>query len=293
MLQSFLIWLRIIRPQTLFASFCPVVIGLLLVNESGESMDGIVAVLTLVCALSLQILSNLVNDLYDFIRGADKANRQGFKRALAEGEVTERQMKIACVVALAVALLTGLYLVARGGWPILVIGLSAILFAWLYTATSHSLSYLGIADVFVYLYYGVIATMGTVWLQVPGEMSVPLVRQGFWAGSVCGFISMCVLMINNLRDVEDDRLVGKRTLPVRLGKKMGEILMLLIILLTPVTAWMAYHSWLVCMVVLPLLLLWFGVHRAQGKQYNKCLMLTGIINVIYVLLVCAKSLLWT
>lgn len=280
-MQQILLWLRIIRPQTLFASLCPVLVGLILIPTLSHG----VAIATLVCALTLQVLSNLINDLYDFRRGSDKAGRTGFRRALAEGEVTVRSMQRAVAIAFGIAVALGLYLVYIGSWPILIIGGTAILFAWLYTATSKSLSYLGIADIFVYLYYGIVATMGTVWLQMPFEEAVyPLLKSAFWAGSVCGLISMCVLMINNLRDIKDDEQAGKRTLPVRFGKTTGEGLILSYALLAPVVAWMAWHSWVPCLIVVPMLGLYYLVKYAQGAQYNQCLMLTGLINVVYVVL---------
>ena len=149
-MKNVLLWFRIVRPQTLFASLCPVVVALLTMGEPVGSWT--VAWMTIVCALGLQVLSNLINDYYDFVRGTDKKGRAGFKRALAEGEVSEKQMRRACLLTLAICIITGLYLVLTGGWVILAIGVTALIFAWLYTATSHSLSYLGIADIFVFLY---------------------------------------------------------------------------------------------------------------------------------------------
>lgn len=275
-----MLWLRIIRPQTLFASLCPVLVALL---TQVESIRWEVAIVTIVCALALQILSNLINDYYDFRRGTDKQGRVGFRRALAEGEVTEQQMRTACLITLGVCIVTGCYLVWTGGWVILLIGLTALLFAWLYTATSHSLSYLGIADIFVFLYYGVIASSGTGYLQT-GHFSWPV----FYAGAVCGLISMCVLLINNLRDMEDDRAVGKRTLPVRFGRKAGLGLMLLVVLLMPVMAYCAFGlSWAMAVVV-PGLCLFVAVTKAEGKQYNLCLLSAGLTNVVYTLLVVAS-----
>lgn len=275
------IWFRIVRPQTLFASLCPVLVALL---SQAEVINWPVACVTIVCALGLQILSNLINDYYDYRRGTDKKGRAGFRRALAEGEVTEKQMLTACLITLGVCLLTGLYLVWKGGWVILVIGLTALLFAWLYTATSKSLSYLGIADIFVFLYYGVIAAAGTYYLQT-GAFSWPV----FYAGGVCGLISMCVLLINNLRDIEDDRAVGKRTLPVRFGRKAGLGLMLAVVLLMPVLAYMAYGLSWPMLVVLPALCLFAAVTRAEGKTYNICLLSAGLINVVYTLLVACRG----
>lgn len=268
------LWIRICRPQTLFASLCPVLVGLMISGVSNR----LIAIMTIVCALALQVLANLINDYYDYRRGSDKAGRAGFRRALAEGEVSEQQMIVAIGICMAVVLLTGLVLVWHGGWPILLIGLSAIFFAWLYTATNKSLSYLGIADIFVWLYYGIIATMGTAFLQT-GEWL------GFWTGSCCGLISMCVLIINNLRDYEDDKRAGKKTFPVRFGMKAGRIGMLLIILYVPACAYMAFGLNWPMLSLIPLTALFVAVCRAQGKQYNPCLLGAGICNVIFTALV--------
>lgn len=274
-MSKILIWLKITRPQTLFASVCPVLVGLIITPDITTSY----AIVTLLCAVSLQVLSNLINDYYDYVRGSDKKGRIGFSRALAEGIVNEKQMRIACIITLCFSIITGLYLVLRGGIPILTIGISAIFFAWLYTATSHSLSYLGIADIFVFIYYGVIATMGTVFIQI-----LEFTEQSFWAGGVCGLISMCVLITNNLRDIEDDKAAGKRTFPVRFGKNAGELGYLVVILLTPLFSYMAFGLNWQMLIVVPGLALFYKVHKAQGKEYNKCLLFAGILNTIYVIL---------
>lgn len=300
-MKPFLLWLRIIRPQTLPASLVPVLVAVLLTARHGIAANAVTATLTALCALALQILSNLINDYYDFRRGTDREGRAGFRRALAEGEVSERQMLAACGVAAATACALGLPLVLTGGLPILLIGLTALLFAWLYTATRHSLSYLGIADIFVLLYYGVLASSGTAWLLVatghaPGLLlSIEdngalcrehgiLLQAAAAAGAVSGLVSMMVLMINNLRDRHSDRLAGKRTLPVRFGKRAGETLMLAEALLMPLCAWLAFHTVAPMLVVVPALLLWRKVRKANGAEYNRCLVMAGMTNVVYLLL---------
>ena len=282
-MNKILLWFRIIRPQTLFASLIPVLVGIRSVLVSGTAMaverPVMIAGLTAVCALGLQILSNLINDYYDFVRGSDKAGRSGFKRALAEGEVKSEEMLAAIAAVLAIVVAIGFVLVLSGKWVILLIGISAIFFAWLYTATSHSLSYLGIADIFVFLYYGVIASSGTAYLLT--HVYVPM---SFWAGGVCGLISMCVLMINNLRDIADDREAGKRTLPVRFGKRAAEVIMLVEILLMPVFAYMAFGISPSMLIILPAIVLFVAVCKAEGAAYNKCLLATGLMNVLYFIL---------
>ena len=281
-----LLWLKIIRPQTLFASVCPVLIGLM---ATPCETNITVAIITIVCALSLQILSNLINDYYDFRRGTDKKGRAGFSRALAEGWVTEKQMRNACLITLAISIITGAYLIHVGGLQILIIGIFAILFAWLYTATNHSLSYLGIADIFVFLFYGIIASGGTTHLQLSSanfQLSIINCQLSITSGAVCGLISMCVLIINNLRDIESDRVAGKRTFPVRFGKRAGEIGMLVIILLMPLFAYFSTnsHSIIPCLIIIPALFLYYKTLHAKGSQYNMCLLMAGITNAIFVLL---------
>ncbi len=293
--NGFLLWLKIIRPQTLFASLCPVLVGLLVAgkNIGYSGINGhTTALLTVICALSLQILSNLINDYYDFRRGTDKKGRVGFSRALAEGQVTEQQMRTACYITLGIILVTGAVLSYIGGWVILAIGVSAIIFAWLYTATNHSLSYLGIADIFVFIYYGVIATAGTVFLQykavgISVTTSTFLVQHttALYAGSVCGLISMCVLAINNIRDIDGDREAGKRTFPVRFGKTAALVMMGVIVALMPLFAWLAFSfSWAV-LVIVPAAYLYYKVLKAKGAEYNQCLMLAGLVNLCFVILV--------
>lgn len=282
-MRRFLLWFRIVRPQTLFASVVPVLSGLYAVKVSGVEVTAsspvITAVVTAICALGLQILSNLVNDYYDFIRGSDKSGRAGFKRALAEGEVSKLEMRRAIFIDLAVVVATGGWLVLCGRLVILLIGITAILFAWLYTATSHSLSYLGIADLFVFLYYGVVASSGTAYL-----MSGAFVPAAFYIGAVSGLISMCVLMINNLRDIEDDRRAGKKTLPVRFGKRAAELMMLAEIVLMPIFAYLALGISPALLIVIPGLALFAAVRKAKGAAYNKCLTAAGLMNVLFLIL---------
>ena len=292
-MKRLFLWLRIIRPQTLFASLCPVLVGLMVAHFYIGYLSVPTALATVLCALALQILSNLINDYYDYKRGTDKQGRVGFKRALAEGTVTEKEMLTACLITLAVAIVLGACLCYVGGWVIVVIGITALFFAWLYTATPYSLSYLGIADIFVFLYYGVFATWGTVWLQCKASGLAFDIRllMPVYAGAVCGLISMCVLAVNNIRDMDDDRLVGKRTLPVRLGKKAALAILGIIVVLMPLFAWLAFGvSWAMA-VVIPACFLYYKVLNAKGAEYNICLMLAGVVNLVYTLLVWISQML--
>lgn len=289
-MKKVFLWFRIIRPETLFASLCPVLVGILLAHSffgRTDSCMNLAAVLTATCAIVLQILSNLINDYYDYRRGTDKAGRVGFKRALAEGTVGEREIIAACYVVFFCATMLGAALCYIGGWVIIAIGLSALLFAWLYSATRYSLSYLGIADIFVFLYYGVVAVWGTVWLQyrAAGLAGGFAHSTAVYAGGVCGLISMCALAINNIRDMDSDRLAGKRTVPVRVGKKAALCLMGCLVALVPVFSWLAFGLDWTLAVSLPTAVLYYCVLRAEGAQYNRCVLLTGIVSLVYVGLV--------
>lgn len=278
MWSKFVLWFKIIRPGTLAAAISPVLIGLMVASEVTD-LNWIVASVTLLVATTIQIASNLINDYYDYKKGLDKAGRLGPSRALAENLVSVNTMLTAIIIDLAITILCGAYLIYVGGWPILLIGLSAILFAWLYTATSYSLSYLGIADIFVLIYFGPIASVGTSYLQL-GDFSI----ESFWLGLICGFISMGVLTVNNLRDRETDALSGKRSLIVRFGKKFGELEYLLLYLLSIPCLYLSNSHWLAYGIALVGILLYLKLRKTEGRAYNKMLVFTGLSNVVFVLL---------
>lgn len=277
-MSSFLTWVKITRPHTLFAAFSPVAIGVIVAAKVGD-INWTIAVATLIAALSIQVLSNFVNDYYDFKKGLDKKGRVGFKRALAEGHVTLKQMQIAIAIDLFIALVLGLYLVIQGGLIILLIGLFSILFAWLYTATKKSLSYLGIADIFCFLFFGPIATLGTTALQT-GTFS----QESMFLGFVCGAISTCVLIVNNIRDRENDVLHNKKTFVVRFGKRAGEMEYLFFIILTLVFTFLSNPFSFSNLIFLFGLFLFLQLLRTKGEKYNLMLMKTGLLNVIFVVL---------
>lgn len=282
-------WFNILRPKTLFASFVPIIIGLCYALLT-TSIDYFVAIVTLFCGVSLQTLSNLINDYYDYKRGTDQKDRIGFKRALAQGEISIQQMKKAMYLNLSFSLLCGIYLVYIGGLPIVVIGVLSVFFAWLYTATPYSLSYLGIADIFAFLFYGPIATCGTYYLLCSDMV---LIKRIFAAGCVCGCVSTMILTVNNLRDIDTDKTHGKKTFEVRLGKIAGEIKYLFLALFIGVFSFFSLFR-LNCnslfIIILPAIMLFAGVSlfsklkKAQGQTYNKLLFHTSLLNLLYLLL---------
>lgn len=278
MIKSIVKWLKITRPQTLFAGFSPVAIGIIVASKTID-INWIIAIATFIGAMSIQILSNFVNDYYDYKSGLDKQGRIGFKRALAEGSVSLNQMKIAIAIDLLVAAIVGLYLVIHGGIVILIIGVFSLLFAWLYTATKKSLSYLGIADIFCFIFFGPVATLGTTALQT-GEFSIDSMFLGF----VCGSLATCVLIVNNIRDRETDKLNNKQSFVVRFGKKAGEMEYLFFIILALVFSFMANGLSFSNLIIVLGLLLFLQLLKAKGEQYNTMLIKTGLLNVVFVIL---------
>ncbi|MBR1769002.1 MAG: 1,4-dihydroxy-2-naphthoate octaprenyltransferase [Bacteroidales bacterium] len=276
------LWFSIIRPKTLFASLIPVLIGIVILKDRLLSTEGwlLTSMVTLLCGLSLQVLSNLINDYYDYKKGTDKKNRVGFKRALAEGKVTASQMKKAIYLNLVFSFLSGAYLCYVGGLPIVIIGISSLLFAWLYTATPYSLSYLGIADIFAFLYYGPVACCGTTYLLTKEFSTL-----SFFAGCVCGCVSVMILTVNNLRDMKSDRENRKKSFEVRFGKCAGETKYLIAALLMSVFSFLAFGLSIVCAVVIFSLSLYFKLRKTSGKDYNKLLFLTSLLNLVYFVLV--------
>ena len=289
-MEEFKKWFSIIRPKTLFASLVPILLSIFMAyryySSIGEKTEFSfsLSIIVLLCGVSLQVLSNLINDYYDFTKGLDKKDRLGPKRALAEGTITQSQMKKAIYINILFSLLSGLVLILKGGVPVLIIGLSAILFAWLYTATPYSLSYLGIADIFAFLYYGPVASVGTFYI-LTGSSTLANYSSVFFASCVCGCISTMILTVNNIRDISSDKIAGKRTIGVRFGKKVAEGEYLVCVCLTCVFSCLAFGVLSLTNMIFVLgLILFFRLKKAEGLEYNKMLFYTSLLNLAYIVL---------
>lgn len=224
-------WLSATRPKTLAAALAPVLIGIGLAWRSGTIHIN-VAFVTLLCASLIQIGTNFANDYYDFIKGADTDDRIGFERATAKGLISPSSMRNATFITMFIAFLCGLVLVWHGGIIILVIGILSILFGIGYTGGPYPLGYNGLGDIFVFIFFGVVAVTGTYFLQT-GEWSL----QALIISLPVGALSVNILVVNNLRDVNQDRVVGKRTLGVLFGEnalKAEYLIMLLLAFAIPV-----------------------------------------------------------
>jgi 1,4-dihydroxy-2-naphthoate octaprenyltransferase len=218
-----LVWIHAARPRTLVAAIAPVLVGTALAFAEGRGRFGPAAA-ALLGAIWIQIGTNLANDYFDARKGAD-AERVGPVRVTQAGWVTPRAMKRAIALAFGVALLCGIYLVTAAGWPVVAIGLLSIAAGLAYTGGPYPLGYHGFGDLFVLVFFGIVAVAGTYYVQA---LRVTPLAVGL--GFPVGFLSVAILAVNNLRDLETDRRAGKRTLVARFGRRFGEgqVLFLLI-----------------------------------------------------------------
>ncbi|MGA0254305.1 MAG: 1,4-dihydroxy-2-naphthoate polyprenyltransferase [Rhodothermales bacterium] len=215
MADTLAIWVEAARPKTLWAAVSPVLLGIGIAVGSGW-FHPLSATLALVGALLIQVATNFHNDVADHEKGADREDRLGPRRMVSEGLITAAAMRRATAVTFALAVLSGVYLMLRGGLPIVAIGVASIIFGLAYTGGRYSLAYLGIADLFVFIFFGPVAVAGTVFVQTLAWPS------WVWlAGVAPGLLCVNILLVNNLRDRLQDIESGKRTLIVRFGRRFG------------------------------------------------------------------------
>ena len=227
-------WVLAARPKTLTAALTPVVVGTALATHDGV-LAWLPALAALVGATLIQIGTNFANDYYDFVRGGDTADRVGPVRVTQAGILAPEAVKRGMWTVLAAALFVGIYLVWVGGWPIVWIGLSSLACAVLYTGGSYPLAYHGLGDLFVFVFFGLVAVSGTYYVQ---GLSWP--PDVFLAGAALGALNTAILVANNLRDIETDERVGKRTLAVRIGTRGSQLqyfALLLVAFVVPVVGW--------------------------------------------------------
>jgi 1,4-dihydroxy-2-naphthoate polyprenyltransferase len=208
-------WILAIRPATLTVGLSPVLVGAAVASSLGEPRILAIAA-ALLGAIFLQIGSNLANDVFDHEKGADGPDRLGPVRVTQAGLLSPSAVRVGMGVAFALAMATGIYLTNVAGWPIVAIGLASIASAIAYTGGPYPLGYHGLGDVFVFVFFGLVAVCGTAFVATGG---VPVLA--WFAAVPVGSIATCVLVVNNVRDRETDVRAGKRTLAVRFGRRFG------------------------------------------------------------------------
>ena len=279
------VWFLAARPKTLGAGIAPVIIGTALAAGDG-GFHLIAALCALAGSVFIQIGTNFANDYSDFVKGADTADRIGPMRATQAGLVTPAQMRRAAALAFGLALLAGLYLVYRGGWPILLIGVASIACGVLYTGGPYPLGYLGLGDLFVLIFFGPVAVAGTYYVQALALPDLAPIAAGFGPG----LFSVAILTVNNLRDIEGDRRSGKKTLAVRLGRTyarvhftasllLGGIVIPMLLCILRSGHWFALASAAGCLVALPALrAVWTST---DGPRLNEALAGVGKALLAY------------
>jgi len=216
------VWWSAVRPATLSASVAPVLVGTAIaIHQGGANLTAGLA--ALVVALALQLGVNFANDYSDFVRGADAA-RVGPMRASSSGVVAPDSVRWAAVGAFAVAALAGLALSIEVDWRLLPVGAASLLAAWLYTGGPRPYGYLGLGELFVFLFFGLVATVGTAYVETRHITALAVLM-----GCGVGFLATAILVLNNLRDVETDAAAGKRTLATRIGRRPTRIFLLLLV----------------------------------------------------------------
>ncbi len=275
-LPQWKLWVLAARPKTLPAAVAPILVGTgVAIHEGG--FHALSAAMALLTALFLQIAANLANDAFDFTRGADTAERMGPTRVTSAGLLSHRAVLVATGVALALAIATGLVLVWRGGWPLLLLGIAAVICAVAYTGGPFPLGYLGLGEVFVFLFFGLAAVTGTAWVQ-----TLDLTPLSLAAAVPPGALAVGILIVNNLRDLPTDAVAGKRTVAVRIGGERTRLeygAMLLIAAASPIGFWLAGWLdwwWILTVASWPLLWsLWRQIHANRGRALNATLAATG------------------
>lgn len=285
-MQSIKNWLMAFRPKTLTACLVPIVVATALVKAMHLPIDGDVVLLALLASFFIQIGTNLVNDAVDFKKGADTEKRVGPQRVTQSGLFTYKQVMLGAAICFVLAVLCGIPLVIKGGTAILVIGILSVLMGYAYTMGPIPLAYFGLGDLFVILFFGLIAVMGVFYLHTH-EWTFP----AFWLGLQIGFHATVLIAINNLRDADQDRHVNKKTLAVRMGKSFARY-EIAFLGLAPFV--MNYHWWdvgfkaaaLLPLLGLPLALLVIkNIFQTEPSSvYNKYLGQSALLHLVFGLL---------
>ncbi len=280
------IWLLASRPKTLWAALSPVIIGGALALDAG-AVHPTAWIAAAVGAILIQIGTNFANDLFDYQKKTDTAERIGPLRVTQAGLVTLQQMKLATIAVFTLAFLVGVYLVYLGGWPIVIVGLASILCGVIYTAGPFPLGYNGLGDIFVLIFFGPVAVGGTFYVITSTITPLAIV-----AGIPPGMLATAILAVNNLRDIETDAAGGKKTLAVRCGRtftRMEYFIMVVVAALFPVGhyAITGTHAWamLAALCLLPAIIPLRRVFTiTDGAVLNDTLAATGRVMFVYSLL---------
>jgi 1,4-dihydroxy-2-naphthoate polyprenyltransferase len=285
-------WTIASRPRTLPAAIVPVIVGSAAASYNNKFIL-LNAIIALTCSLLIQIGTNFTNDLYDYLKGADNEKRKGPLRVMVNELITVTEMKIGITLVFLTAFALGLYLVFTGGIFVLFIGIASILAGIAYTAGPYPLAYNGLGDLFVFMFFGVVGTVGTYYVQAHELTYLP-----FLCSIPVGALITNILVVNNYRDIEEDKAANKFTLAVKFGREFTRyqfIFLLVLSFAVPVILYFSFNFnfW----VFLPYLSIPIALNLTkmlysyQGKELNRTLELTAKLSAIFGLLFSAGLLL--
>ncbi len=279
------IWFLATRVETLFISLSPITIGSFLAYLE-TSLNIYILILTYLYGIFLHLGTNLSNDYYDYLKGADNENRIAPFSTIQTKLTTLKEIKFAYLLFFILAFLIGIIFVSRGGKIVLLLFTLPIFCGFFYTGGSKALGYLGFGELLVFIFFGPFAVLGTYYLQTLKLSLVPIL-----AGFAPGFLSVAILLINNLRDKELDRKANKKTLAVRLGKKFTQTEFLLSIILTFFIPWIFYFSMNNSLILTSSLFIFFIPFKLIFKcenlfLLNKAIQKMVIVQIVYTILFC-------
>jgi 1,4-dihydroxy-2-naphthoate octaprenyltransferase len=279
-------WLLAIRPKTLPAAVSPAIVGTSLAVSEGTFVP-LPATAALIGALLIQVGANLANDYFDYVKGVDIPERKGPVRVAQSGLLTLARLRLGIIITFVLTALVGTYLISVGGWPVLLIGLASLLSSLAYTGGPYPIGYHGLGDFFVFVFFGVAAVCGTFYVQALSISPMTVV-----VSIPVGTLTVAILVVNNLRDIETDRQTGKRTFAVIVGANATRFeyaLLLAIAYAVPLLLWLSGESsgW----VLLPWLSLPLAVRLVQsiwrsteGPALNQTLAATASLDLIFCIL---------
>jgi 1,4-dihydroxy-2-naphthoate octaprenyltransferase len=278
------LWWVAIRPRTLTIAVAPVLAGTALAVADTGRLDLAPMAAALFGAVAIQAGTNLYNDVGDALRGGDQPLRQGPPRLTALGWASPARVRRAALIAFGLAALAGLYLAAVGGWPILALGAASLVAGWAYSGGPWPIAYTPLGEVFVIAFFGVGAVSGSYWLQAHALSPAAMI-----SGAALGLVAAAVLLANNYRDMEADRLAGRRTLAIRMGcepsKALYAVLLLLpfALLASPIGPG---YGW-IALLALPLALRLIRrfVTEARGPAFNLILGHTARLELVVAALI--------
>ncbi|GAB4134988.1 MAG: 1,4-dihydroxy-2-naphthoate polyprenyltransferase [Ignavibacteriales bacterium] len=280
--KKFSRWLLASRPKTLPAAFAPVFVGSALAFNSGV-FKFVNALIALICSVLIQVGTNFVNDLYDFLTGNDSPNRVGPTRALSSGLISIREMKLAIIITFGLTFVLGLYLVYQSDYWILLIGILSIISGIAYTAGPFPLAYNALGDLFVFIFFGFVGTIGTYYVQ-----AVKIIELSIWASVPVGALITNILVVNNLRDIDEDKSNNKITLAVIIGRQFTKFQYVLSIVISNLVIVFIYVKFIQnFFVLLPLITIPISISLIKmiftttGENLNKTLALTALFSASF------------